>query len=148
MNIKFSKPEYEALLEVIRMADWVIHAHRTEDDPRTKKYQELEQKILSKAAEMGFEKQIVYDKELKKYHPTAEYEEQCDAMKFIDEYDDDTFWDELTERLAFRDLLEQVGEEETKKMEPLERVEKIESLREPYLDEFDEHGITRLKIQS
>jgi hypothetical protein len=50
---------------------------------------------------MGFENLIAYDKDLKGYFATAEYEES-EHMRYIEEFEDDIFWDALPHRLAGR----------------------------------------------
>ena len=100
MDMKLTKTEYRALLDVLVIADWVFHAHKTEEDPKTKKFRSLEQKIFSFAEDAGYEKLVKYDKKLKKHVPTEELEQNTIAEKFIDEYDNDTFWEGLAERLA------------------------------------------------
>ena len=90
---------------------------------------------------------FVYDEKMKSYFPTAIYEETIDVFDHIDEYDDDTFWDELSERLAYRDLIEQIGEDAAANMESGERVMKIEEIRSGYIDEFCEHGLERIYLR-
>ena len=50
------------------------------------------------------------------YFATAKYE-QSEHMKSIEEIEDDVFWEALSHRLAVRDLVKQVGEEECAEME-------------------------------
>jgi hypothetical protein len=48
---------------------------------------------------------------MKSYSPTDIHEETIDVFDYIEEYDDDTFWDKLGEMLGFRDLIDQIGED-------------------------------------
>lgn len=95
---------------------------------------------------MGFKHLVEYDPETGQYAPTSTYEEEGAFMDFIDEYDNDTFWDELTDRLAFRDLIRQEGEERVRSMPPEERFEKLCSMRDRYVTEFEQHGLIRIQI--
>jgi hypothetical protein len=60
----------------------VMTAHKIEKDPSTEKYSKLEQKIYSFANKMGCENLI--------------------------EYDNDSFWDELIDRIVVRDVIQKI----------------------------------------
>ena len=92
MKIEFTREEYKCLLDMLYIAEWILNAHKVEDDPETKAYGELEQKVYSYAKEMGFENLIEYAADHKKYYPTREYEEMGTPMEFIDEFENETFW--------------------------------------------------------
>ncbi|MDI6791797.1 MAG: hypothetical protein QME81_02855 [bacterium] len=46
MKIDLTQREYERLLDMLYIAEWVMNACKVEDDPRTEAYKELEQKIF------------------------------------------------------------------------------------------------------
>jgi hypothetical protein len=146
MKIDFTKREYRTLLEILEIANWVLHAHKVEKDPRTKKYRDLEQKIFSHAKDLEFEHLIKYAAEYKQYFPTRKYEDTSPAMKFVEEFENDSFWDELVDRLVIRDIIRQEGKEKLLKMSLEERFEKEDPIREKYYREFEEHGIERIRI--
>lgn len=146
MNVNFRKNEWKLLLETVEIADWVLHAHRIEEDPRTKKYTRLFQKIYSFLYKMGFKKLVEYDETLQRYFPTRQFEDNCESMKFIEEFENDTFWDELIHRLAIRDLLSEEGEENLKEMVLEERMSREASLCEKYYNEFHENGLKNLRL--
>ncbi len=58
--MEFTRKEYECLLDVLYIADWVMNAHKVEDAPKTEAYRKLEQKIFSYAKDMGFENLVEY----------------------------------------------------------------------------------------
>ena len=147
MNISLAREEYRALLEILQIADWVLHANRTEEDPDTKRYRMLEQKIFSLAEEAGFGELIEYAPGPEQFFPTRKFDEESPAMEFIQDYNDDMFWEELAERLAYRDILETASEEELEKMPREERFIRIDNLCEAYLDEFCERGVDRLRLE-
>lgn len=148
MNVPISKNEYKTLLEMLEIAGWVLSAHKTEDDPRTKKFRDMEQKFFALGEGMGVADFFEYDPDTKAYMPTVIYDETIDVFDYIDEYDDDTFWDELGDRLAYRDLVRQVGEDAFEKMDPSERFSKIEEIRSAYFEEFLENGLERIVMQN
>lgn len=149
MEIEFTKKEYECLLDVLYMADWVMNAHKVEDDPRTEVYRKLEQKLFSYAKDMGFENLVEYASDYKKYFPTRKLEETGSAREFIEEFEDDTFWEELTSRLADRDSARKVGGVENfSKLSFEDRAEIIWSFEEKYTSEFEKRGLEGLSIIS
>jgi hypothetical protein len=147
MKINYTKKEYRLLLDMVEIAEWVLNAHKSDPSDEINIYSELYQKILSHAKEMGFENLITYDKDLGGYFATAEYEESG-HMRYIEEFEDDVFWDALPSRLAVRDLVKQVGEKKYEEMEFVERATKLVELESVYYDELEEHGIDNLRFDN
>ena len=147
MDISITRVEYRALLEVLQVMDWILHAHRTDEDPATRKYRMLEQKVFSLAAEAGFGDLIEYAPEAEQFFPTRKFDEESPSMELIEDYNDGIFWEELAERLAYRDLLETCSEQDLEEMPREERFIKIDRLCEAYLDEFCDRGIDRLRLE-
>ncbi len=146
MKVNFTKREYAALLDMIYLADWMLHAHVEEEEIHDD-YSALEQNILSHAREFGCENKIVYDAKLEQYFPTLAYEESEQIHGVIDNYNDETFWDELIERLAERDVLRKFGQEKLRSMSGEERMHLFWEAEKPYADEFEMNGLDRLKIE-
>lgn len=67
-------------------------------------------------------------------------------MSFIEDYEDDCFWEQLISRLADRDLVVQEGVESLTNMSIQERLEKSLVLEDKYAREFEENGIANLKL--
>ena len=147
MKINFTKTEYRLLLDMVEMAEWVLNSHRTDSSDEIKQYSELYQKILSHAKEMGFENLITYDESLDGYFATAEYEES-EHMRYIEEFEDDVFWEALPHRLAVRDLVKQFGEKKYTEMDFEERVSKIFELEAIYNKELEENGIDNMRFEN
>jgi len=147
MNIALTNEEFRDLLDMLQIAQVVLHAHKTEDDPRADKYDAVMQKILAVSREAGLENLVEYNTVMKEYHPTTVFEETSEAGTFIDEFVDDTFWDILIRRLTDRDMARTVGGYE--QMDDLSEAERF-SLEIPlikkYSNEFDEQGLERLEI--
>ena len=147
MKMDFTKNEYRFLLDMVEMAEWVLNSRKTDSSDEVKEYSEVYQKILSHAKEMGFENLITYDENLDGYYATAEYEES-EHMRYIEEFEDDVFWEALPHRLAVRDLVEQFGEKGYREMEFEERVSKILELEAIYNKELEENGIDNLRFEN
>ena len=146
MKINITKKEYRLLIDVLSIATWVMNSHRTGKDPRTEPYEELEQKFMSYAKDFGFKNLIVYDKKFEKYFPTKQYEDAGTDMVFIDEYEDEVFWEKLCTYLAQRDLVDDKGIDVVENMDRFERFNAIEDLSQEYSDEFEKNGIKNLRL--
>ncbi|MCC7202117.1 MAG: hypothetical protein IT393_05550 [Nitrospirae bacterium] len=144
MEIRFTKEQYEDLVKLVYLGTWMVNAFRTDD--RVKKFDELEQYILSYFKEFGLKQSIIYDNDLKEYFVAKELEEG-ELDQYIDDYNNDNFWDELIYRLARRDLIREYGEDKVTKMTWQERLEKEAPFIEKYEEEFEEHGIERIEAQ-
>jgi hypothetical protein len=147
MKINFTNKEYRLLLDMVEIAEWVLNSHRTDPSDEIKKYSEIYQKVLSYAKEMGFENLITYDKNLGGYYATFEYEES-EHMRYIEQFEDDVFWEALPNRLAMRDLVKQVGEKRYMEMEFEERATKLVELESIYYKELNENGIDNLRFEN
>ncbi len=145
MKINFTKKQFEVLLKLVYMGNWVVNAHRTgrEDDKRIEKYEEMQKYLLSFAKEFGLEKYVDIDDE--EVYPSRELEED-ETDELIDEYDNETFWEELIYRFMRRDFVREYGEEEISKMDTMERIKKDHPFLEKYQDEIYNYGIDRLEI--
>jgi hypothetical protein len=147
MKINFTNKEYRLLLDMVEIAEWVLNSHRTDPSDEIKKYSEIYQKVLSYAKEMGFENLITYDKNLGGYYATFEYEES-EHMRYIEQFEDDVFWEALPNRLAMRDLVKQVGEKRYMEMEFEERAIKLVELESIFYKELNENGIDNLRFEN
>lgn len=144
-KIEFTKAQYENLIKLVYLGNWMINAIRTDDI--VKKYDDVEQHIYSFAKDVGLDKYIEFDSELNKFFPTKELEEDEEMEKYREEYDDEIFWDEITDRLARRDFIRKYGENAIKKMTWKERSGKECPFIEKYEREFAKHGIENLEIK-
>ncbi len=144
MEISFSKAELEKLVEIAVMADWVMTAHDTEDDERKDEYLKLIQKIFGFAWKNGMKKEIEHLEDIKEFFPEENWEEASLARAFITEYEEKTFWDELVERLAERELNRKLGNKKAGSFE--EHMEIYEGFATGFGEEFAENGIEHLQV--
>lgn len=68
------------------------------------------------------------------------------AIADLSEYEEYSFWDILARKLADRDLLRKLGEEELRALDEMEYINAEYPIEDGYHKEFDEHGLDRLKI--
>ena len=147
MKIDITKEEYRDLLDLLYMANWVLHAHKTKEDPRARPYDKVMQKIYSSARATGFGRLIEYDPHDRRYYPTREFEDTTKTEEFIDEFVDDSFWDELVYRLSERDAAHRLGGyAQFRLLSPEDRTALETPDRERYSEEFNKNGIDHLVI--
>ena len=149
MKIDLTRKEYRDLLDMLTIADWVLNAHKAVADPRTERYKKLEQKFFALAKQMKYENLVSYAPVHNRYFPTREYEETSSTQTFIVEYETDSFWEELTSRLAERDLARQLGgDDRVSTLSPEDLFEKLGQLEEYYGDEFSQNGLENLRLRN
>ncbi|MBK5938341.1 hypothetical protein [Halochromatium roseum] len=147
MKINFTKKEYQLLVEMILAADWIIRGYDDVPCAATKSYDDLRKKLLSHHQEMGMEDAFVYDPDQDDYFETRVYEDRAAHLRFIDLYDERTFWSLLTNKLAARDLAAEQAQadtsgaltEEQRSLRFFERLAGYEEL-------FAERGLEALRI--
>ena len=148
MKIDLTKEQYENLVKIVYLGNWVVNAIRTgaEGDERIEKYEDTEQYIFSFYKDFGLEKYIEYDKEFKEFFPTSELEDNSDTRGYLEDYDNEAFWDELGDRLGDRDFFRKYTEEEIKAMDQKERFLTNQKSIIKYEEEFEKYGIDRLEL--
>jgi hypothetical protein len=149
MTIELSNEEYRNLLDLLYLGQWLLDAHDVDPDPDTEKYDELIQKIYSFAKAQHFDNYIVFDKEMKQYFTTRLYEESSMCHVFIDEYDNDTFWDELISRLTDRDIQARIKNGEINNPINInERLGIAGPIEARYADEFEKSGLDNIVVRT
>ena len=146
MKVELSRRDYVALMTVLEIADWILHAYRTDDPPETAPMRALEQKVLALAEQFGCGELVEYDAKEQRWWVTREFDETSDALQYLQEFENDNFWEQLSERLVERDLVRQLGESACKRLDPEELDERQEPYRTLYAEEFLSHGVDRLEI--
>ena len=141
MKINFTKKEYQLLVTMIEISDWVMNAFHTTDRTDTQDYRSLRNKILSYAEEMGMKD--CYEKIGDTYYEAFEYEENSKQSSFIDEYDEESFWQQLVIRLVDRDYAQQYGDEEVSFETRTHRLAEIEKR---YAEEINKFGLSNIVI--
>ena len=141
MKINFTKKEYQILVTMIEIADWIMNAFHSNDRVDTKDHRSLRNKILTHADEMGMKG--CYEKDGDAYYETYEYEENSQQSKFIDEYDEESFWEQLVTRLTNRDYVQQYGDEEVDFKTKAHRLTEIEKR---YADEINNFGLSNIVV--
>jgi hypothetical protein len=146
MKISFTKKQFEALFRLCYIGNWIANAQRTgaKDDPMIEKYEEIYKYVQSFAPEFGLDKMVQFDKEMNCYFATREFEESEDTHGLIDEYDENSFWDDLVDNLIDRDFDKAYSKKARDKMSFEEYSSKRQPFEDKWNEEIDKHGVTRL----
>jgi len=142
MKIELSRDEYLNLVKLVYLGNWVVNAIRTEDFDTGAN--EIEQKILSYAKDQNYENLADYISDDNMFYPSVELEQL--VSKDLDAYDDENFWNSLSNHLGTRDFIQLYSQEEIEAMTDHERVTKQFECSDKYEDEFYNNGIERLQI--
>ena len=139
MNLSLNPKDYRKLVELAYLGEWLINAHH-EPEYADEAAGHVLQKLL---AAPGLE-DVTRDEETGEYLMNTDWIEKL-YEHFILDYDDHVFWDELTERLAQRDLARKrgVGLEEINRDDDLLELKPLE---DRYHQELEDRGIERIEI--
>jgi len=145
ITLDLNKKQFERLLKIAYLGEWMINASR--DNP-LKEYEEIDDLIFSLAGQFGLEKYYTHEpQDGNCYYPSRFFEEGTDVHKFREKYDEETFWDELIDRLGERDFYRRYSEKEILAMTQKERFIKVYEFIDKWAEEINKNGIERLKIK-
>ncbi len=88
---------------------------------------------------------VEYRADFKAFFPSNRLEARLE--RYTQQYDEETFWDGLTFRLADRDFVRAYGEEAIKAMSPEERMMKRDPFYDACSEEFAQNGIESLRVR-
>lgn len=137
-TIELSHSQLNHLLELVYLGEWMRQAHST--DTYNVELENLEQELYAVAYNEGLDECAEFDKKLGGYVPSEELEAVCD--EYIEQYDEQTFWEELIIRMAHKKL------ESEGALTP--GTKEYETTQQKYIAEFEkefkEHGLSRVAI--
>lgn len=142
MQLSLSDEQFKNLVLLVYLGEWVANSHLT--DPH-KELAELADHVFALAGRAGLSDAFEYAPDDDTWYPTADFEEA--AEEYSTEYDDEVFWSQLADRMAFRDFYRTYGKDADARMSIVEKLEKSDPFIEKYEKEVDEHGIDRLEIR-
>ena len=96
MNIEFTSKEYQVLLDMLSIADWVMNAFVEDEAEHSKEHEALKRKLFSFYKEMGEERRVEFAPEFDDYFETREYERYIQET-FLLPYEDNLFEDKKAE---------------------------------------------------
>lgn len=148
MKFELTPTEYRRLIELIYVGEWLINAHRAGvHNPRVDLYEAIIQKLYAHAPKAGLSDWIDYFPLTDSFSPTRQMEEESSCERYIHEYDEHTFWDELCHRLAERDLLQEIGRDAVVALPGMERVEQLLQREQAWRELFIKDGLDCLTVK-
>ena len=135
MTIELSEKEFRRLLDLVYIGDWILNSARGED--RFEDYDLLLEKLFGLCPRVGMD--ALVDSWQGRVFPSKAYREGG-IHEAIADYEDAVFFDILAEELARRDM-EGEGVDMNNEAELNERMEE-------YYQEFEQHGIDNLTVES
>ena len=82
------------------------------------------------------------------YLETGDYEERAPHMRFIDEYDERSFWSLLASKLASRDLAAEEALSAAGALDEEQRSVRLFEIIERYEEVFAESGIESVRVST
>jgi hypothetical protein len=136
--LRLKGSEYEQLLKTVYLGNWLLTSWQP---GRDRDIEKLESKIFSYASSAGLGKYADYDRETEMFSPADALHEAPEINAAISDYDDETFWEELSDRLAERELVDKAAGLGGK-----ERFAALWDAADRYEYEFEENGIENVFI--
>ena len=143
MAMQITKEQLDKILRMAYLGMWMLDAPAIEN--AFTDFDECFSHLLSEAKKEGLDECVQYDEKEKRYLPSSEFEEQ--NHKFILEYDNNIFWEELATRLAERDMVNMYGKEKVEAMDLEKRLDEEAAFSKKYYDEFEKTGINNIDIK-
>ena len=144
MKLELDADEYLHLLYMTHFCDHMLHAYDEEGRPETETFARLFQKIRSHAAEADQGAMVERDAQTGEWFESAKFDGESPTAELIEEYNENTFWDEITARLGLRDADRAEGEERLRGMDLDQASQVIARHEERWAKEWEQHGLTRL----
>lgn len=142
IEVRFSEDQFERLLKLVSIGTVVLSIYgrkEIEDE-----FWDIEQFLYSKAEDEGLEDLYQYDEELEAFAPSEKIEDEI--YEYLNDYNEDMFWQTLCTRLAIRDLERELGVSKVEEMESQKRIQMLAPLFEKYAEEFEKNGIDNLVL--
>src|SRR5688572_22467662 len=139
MDLSLKEEEYRRLMVLAYLGEWMVNAIQKNPDSA---FVDLVDKIYAQTKDTPLEKLVEFNPDDLGWVPSEAFDAEAHAL--IDQYDDKTFWEELTARLTERDLVEKYGDRAVKGMRPDARSRAASAIAKAYTTEFEEYGIDRL----
>lgn len=140
MILDLNDEEYKQLIKLAYIGEWVINANNNTDELNEEAVLSL-QRLMAPGVKTPI---IDQDTETKEYFLATDIANQY-YDEYIASYDNEIFWEELSERLAARDYAQKkhVSPELINREEEIFHLKPIE---EGYRKEFEDYGLERLEI--
>ncbi|MBM9592828.1 hypothetical protein JWG41_20520 [Leptospira sp. 201903075] len=141
MNLDLNPQETKHLLNALAVFEWVSNSPHEETDPSVDEFIQSLLKKLSAGGEKG-----PIDSENGLYTISEEYFQEV-FESYIEPYNDDIFWTDLSTELAQRDLEQKVSAKDLEALAPEDYEAKVAKEAEKYDAEFEKNGVDNLFLK-
>ncbi|MCH8523254.1 MAG: hypothetical protein LAT52_01765 [Balneolales bacterium] len=144
--ISFNKSEYRVLVHAVYQQLFMLES--LVDHQNTKEFENLNSlssKLIEYAPEFASGDLIARDVIENTIYPNSAFLDL--VMQMINEYDEVSFWEELTHRLAERDLLRDYKGKELTKLSEEEYLELLSEKLVYYTKLFGENGLENVELK-
>lgn len=147
MHLRLTDQELATLIQMLSLAADVAAWNNKEDaQPGVAAFEDLESKLLEKAAHSGLGELIEFDEEHRRFRMRQDLERPLFYQECYDEFRNESFWDELAIRLADRDLARSIGQKKWEALSEEQRRAQTKELEKRYWEEFSKKGIERVSV--
>ena len=143
-EIRFTPQQYEDLLKLVYLGNHLVNNYRS--DQPLERFDALESYIFSQAKDFGLAWAMDMDEETGEVYPSQEFGQSEDISLGIDDFLENSFWDELLNRLTSRDLFRKYGQQTVETMTVEELKNREEPVRERYAREIEANGLENLEF--
>jgi hypothetical protein len=144
MKASFTSRDYARILELVHLGLWVAGTRPDEEGSTPERYAEVAQKLFGLATAFGCA-DLVTEEEGGGWR-AAEKLGEGPAREKLDQFLDDTFWTELVQRLAERDLRAELGAAKLSDELSAEETTRLSALEDGYWREFEQRGVDHLHV--
>ena len=134
-------------MDLAMIANWVLHVFETEENPETRDYDQVIQKIYAGAEQMGLGELVTKDEETGACYPTPDYEEESEVMDLLEDFEDNLFWFGMAQRMALKTLVDEEGIETYDELFDETNAAKLRALEARFAEEFYENGLNNIKAE-
>lgn len=149
MHLRLTEQELATLAEMVSLAaDVASWNHKESAQAKRAVFEEIEAKMLAKAAQAGLGELVEFDEEQQRFQMKSDPDKPLFHQECYDEFRNESFWDELAIRLADRDLARAIGKQHWEALSEDERRARTKDIEKRYWDEFTQRGIDRVMVIS
>ena len=141
MNINITKKQYQKLIELLHIGEFIANGDRVEP---IKEYEELQQYIYSFSQEYQCEDMIRHDEAKQIYIPTIEFEDRI--RELVEDYLEEDFVENLVMKLSKRDAVREHGIEILESMELKDKMHAVMKYEHKYYNEIKRNGFENFKV--
>jgi len=149
MKIDLTQEEYRSLVDLLSLAGCVLEGYGRGGDSSKAACFKIEQKLLSYAEDAGCPNLIKRDADTGIHLRNWSNDRSEKVIKWLDQYNDDCFWQELIIRMAQRDFqsLLYLGPTNKKNSDDEEKAMRLAELEQRYETEFVSNGLDNLTLR-